>query len=94
MLGLESSARARLRNHRFRSDVCESSPVGGCKYKRYVRYVITDEHNCFTLSTILDEVVYVEKFNVKFNTKVNILRKQHEFIFKRKDFICYRSRQI
>ena len=93
-MGLELSARDWLRSHHSCADVCESSPVGGCKYKRYVRYVSTDEHNCFTLRTILDEVVYVEKFNVKFTTKVNILRKQHEFIFERKDFICYRSRQI
>ena len=32
LLGLDSSA-----------DVCKSSPVGGSKYKRYVRYVSTDE---------------------------------------------------
>ena len=43
LLGLESSAHARSHNHRSRADVFESSPVGGCKYERYVRYVRTDE---------------------------------------------------
>ena len=42
MLGLELIARARLRNRRLRADVFESSPVGGCKYERYVRYISTD----------------------------------------------------
>ena len=50
MLGLESSAHARPRNHRLRADVCESSPVGGCKYERYIRYVSTDEHTLVTTS--------------------------------------------
>ena len=43
LLGLESIARARLRNHRSCANVCDSSPVGGCKYERDVRYVSTDE---------------------------------------------------
>ena len=43
LLGLESSARARSRNHCSRGDVCELIPVGGCKYKRYVQYVSNDE---------------------------------------------------
>ena len=43
LLGLESSARARSRNQRLCADVFESSIVGGCKYKRYVRYISTDE---------------------------------------------------
>ena len=50
MLGLESSARDRSRNDRSRADVCESSPVGGCKYKSYVRYVSTDEHTLIATS--------------------------------------------
>ena len=33
------------RNHRSCADVLESSPVGGCKYERCVRYVSTDEHS-------------------------------------------------
>ena len=44
LFGLESSARARSRNQRSRANVFESSPVGGCKYERYVRYISTDEH--------------------------------------------------
>ena len=44
LLGLESSARTQLRNHRSRADVFESIPVGGCKYERYVQYASTDEH--------------------------------------------------
>ena len=48
-----------------------------------------------TLRTLLlDEVVFVEIINVKLNIEVNILRQQHEFLFKRKDFIGYRSRRI
>ena len=43
LLGLELSARAWSRSHRLRADVWESSPVGGCKYERYVWYVSTDE---------------------------------------------------
>ena len=47
LLILESSARARWRSHRSRADVCDLSPVGGCKYERYVRYVSTDEQYYF-----------------------------------------------
>ena len=43
LLGLESSARARSRNQRSRADMFESSHVGGCKYKMYVRYISTYE---------------------------------------------------
>ena len=43
LLVLESSARDCLRSHCSRANLCELSPVGGCKYKRYVRYVSTDE---------------------------------------------------
>ena len=50
LLGLGSSARDRSHSHRSRADVCESSPVGGCKYKRYVQYVSTDEHTLVTTS--------------------------------------------
>ena len=42
-LELESIARAQSHNQHSRADVFESSPVGGCKYKRYVRYISTDE---------------------------------------------------
>ena len=43
LLGLESSARDWLRSHRLPANVCESSPVEGCKYERYAHYVSTDE---------------------------------------------------
>ena len=43
LLGLESSARDWSRNQRSRADVFESSHVGGCKYKRYVQYISTNE---------------------------------------------------
>ena len=48
----------------------------------------------FTLRTLLDEVVSVEIKNETFIIEVNILRQQHEFLFTKKNFICYRSRQI
>ena len=38
-----------------------------------------------TLRTPLDEVVSVEVNNEKLTIEVNILRKQHEFLFKKKD---------
>ena len=44
LLGLESSARAQSRDRLLRADVFESSPVGGCEYKSYVRYISTDKH--------------------------------------------------
>ena len=50
MLGLESSAHACSRDWLSFADVFESSPVGGCKYKRYVRYISTDEHTLVTTS--------------------------------------------
>ena len=43
MLGLDSSARDWSRDRLLRADVFESSPVRGCKYERYVRYISTDE---------------------------------------------------
>ena len=43
LLGLESSARARLRNRLLCADVFELSSVRGCKYERYVRYISTYE---------------------------------------------------
>ena len=43
LLGLASSARVRLRSYVSRAYVFESSHIWGCKYKRYVRYVSTDE---------------------------------------------------
>ena len=43
LLGLELCARVQLRSRRSRAYVFESIPVWGCKYKRYVRYVSTDE---------------------------------------------------
>ena len=44
-MGLESSARDWSRSHCSRSDVIKSSPVGGCEYKMYVRYVSTNEQS-------------------------------------------------
>ena len=35
------------------------------------------------LRTLLNEVVYVERINEKFAIEVKILRKQHEFPFKK-----------
>ena len=43
LLGLESSAQSGSCNQSSRADVFESSPVGGCKYERYVRLISTDE---------------------------------------------------
>ena len=43
LFGLESSARARSRDRILRADVFELSPVGGCNYERYVRYISIDE---------------------------------------------------
>ena len=45
LFGLESSARARSRDRLSRADVFDSSPVGGCKYKKYVLYISTDEQH-------------------------------------------------
>ena len=50
MLGLESSARAWLRDRLLRADVFESIPVGRCKYERYIRYISTDKHTLVTTS--------------------------------------------
>ena len=50
LFGLELSARARSRNRILQADVFGSSPVGGCKYESYVRYISTDEQ------------LYVQKF--------------------------------
>ena len=43
LLGLESIAQSWSRNQSSPADVFESIPVGGCKYKRYLRYISTDE---------------------------------------------------
>ena len=43
LFGLESSARSRSRDRLSGSDVFKLSPVGGCKYERYVLYISTDE---------------------------------------------------
>ena len=43
---------------------------------------------------MLDEVVSVEIINKKLIIEVNILRQQHEYLFKNKDFICYISQRI
>ena len=51
LLGLELSACDWLRSHCSLDDVCGLSPVGGCKYKRYVRYVSTDEQINLNKST-------------------------------------------
>ena len=48
MLGLGSSARARSRDRLSRADMFKSSPVGGCNYERYIRYISTDEHTLVT----------------------------------------------
>ena len=51
LLGLELSARAQSHDQISRADVFESSPVGGCRYKRYVQYISTDEQRCLYLRT-------------------------------------------
>ena len=51
LVGLESSARAWLRNQRSRADVSKLSPIVGCKYKRYVRYISNDEQEQKTIIT-------------------------------------------
>ena len=43
LLGLESSALARLRYPLLRDDVFELSPVRGCKNKRYIQFISTYE---------------------------------------------------
>ena len=48
LLGLASSARVRLHSYGSRAYVFESSPIWGCKYKRYIWYVSTDEHTLVT----------------------------------------------
>ena len=45
LLGLESSARAWLRDLLSRADVFESSPIRGCKYESYVHYISTYEQS-------------------------------------------------
>ena len=47
---LESSARALSCDQILRADMFELSPVGGCKYERYVRYISIDEHTLVTTS--------------------------------------------
>ena len=41
VLGLESSVSARSHDWRLVVNVFELSPIGGCKYERYVRYINT-----------------------------------------------------
>ena len=43
LFGLESSGRALSRNWLSHANVFELSPVGGCKYERYVRCISTNE---------------------------------------------------
>ena len=45
LFGLELIARAWSRDRLSRADVFDSSPVGGFKYERCVRYISTDEQN-------------------------------------------------
>ena len=59
LLGLESSAHARSRSHRSRADVCESIPVGGCKYERYVLYVSTDEQGYHDVAPLFSAMMTV-----------------------------------
>ena len=51
MLGLASSARVQLRSYGSRAYVFQSIPIWGYKYKRYVRYVSTDEQRCLTIGS-------------------------------------------
>ena len=46
------------------------------------------------LRTLLDEELSFEIINEKLTIEVKILWKQHEFLFKKKIFLCYRSQQI
>ena len=50
LFGLELSAFAQLRDQLSRADVFELSSIGSCNYKRYVRYIITDEQTHVTTS--------------------------------------------
>ena len=59
LLVLESSARVWSLSHSSRADVCESSPVGGCKYERYVRYVSTDEQGYHDVAPLFSAMMTV-----------------------------------
>ena len=56
LLGLASSARVRLRSYGSRDYLFDSSPILGCKYKRYVRYVSTDEQKFLKQAKYIWEV--------------------------------------
>ena len=59
MLGLEASARDWSRSHCSHSDMCESIPVGGCKYERYVLYVSTDEQGYHDVAPLFSAMMTV-----------------------------------
>ena len=58
---------------------------------RHISTLIYSSQKIALRTLLLEEVVFVEMINVKLNIEVNILRKQHEFLYNKKDFICYRS---
>ena len=83
--------------------IIKPEKVGETYFSSYLFSLIMVRHisifnifisNFFTLCTLFDELVSFERVNEKINIEVNILRKQHAFLFKKKDFICYRSRRI
>ena len=57
LFGLESSTRAWSRNRLLRADMFKSSPVGGCKYERYVRCISTDEQSQLNFFELCFDVV-------------------------------------
>ena len=87
-MGLELSAHARLRNQRSCVDVFESSPVGGCKYERYIRYISTDEQKL-----PINKVSYAAEKNLLINGICNGPRRYHIKIFYNKN-IAYGKNKI
>ena len=65
LLGLKLSARARSRNRILRADVFNLSPVRGCKYERYVRYISTYEHICLNLKQMILLVCLMPRLNIQ-----------------------------
>ena len=68
LLGLSLSARFWLRSYGSGAYFFESSPIWGCKYKRYVRYVITDEQKFLKQAKDIWEVhvgKYIQEYYVE-----------------------------
>ena len=88
LFGLESIARAGSRDWNSRADVFESSPVGGCNYKRYIRYISTDEQKL-----PINKVSYAAEKNLLINGICNGPRRYHIEIFYNKT-IAYGKKKI